>query len=145
MVGMWQATALCAAAPDGAGTDQIRQQLVSHFAAAVVHDDHAGIAAASAPDVTWTILSSSRVSGQRTGQDAVAGLADVFATYDVHIIVGAYTFGRDTVAVELHDTGSHDGQTLDQDVVNVLSLRDGEVANVEEHLADVSSFDAYFA
>lgn len=58
---------------------------------------------------------------------------------------GAYRFGRDTVAVELHDTGSHDGRTLDQDVVNMLNIRDGEVANVEEHLADVSSFDAYFA
>jgi hypothetical protein len=30
-------------------------------------------------------------------------------------------------------------------VVHVLNVRDGEVANVEEHLADVSSFDAYFA
>ena len=58
---------------------------------------------------------------------------------------GAYGFSRDTVAVELHDAGSHDGRTLDQDVVNVLNIRDGEVANVEEHLADVSSFDAYFA
>ena len=54
---------------------------------------------------------------------------------------GAYRFGRDTVAVELHDAGSHDGRTRDQDVVNVLNIRDG----VEEHLADVSSFDAYFA
>jgi uncharacterized protein len=58
---------------------------------------------------------------------------------------GAYRFGRDTVAVELHDTVSHDGRTLDQDVVNMLNIRDGEVANVEEHLADVSSFDAYSA
>jgi ketosteroid isomerase-like protein len=58
---------------------------------------------------------------------------------------GAYRFGRDTVAVEPHDTGSHDGRTLDQDAVNVLNIRDGEVANVEEHLANVSSFDAYFA
>jgi len=58
---------------------------------------------------------------------------------------GAYRFSRDTVAVEPHDTGSHDDRTLDQDVVNMLNIRDGEVANVEEHLADVSSFDAYFA
>ena len=49
---------------------------------------------------------------------------------------GAYRFGRDTVAVELHDTGSHDGRIRDQDVVNVLNVRDGE---------DVSSFDACFA
>lgn len=146
MVGMWRATALCAAAPDDcAETDQIRQQVVGHFAAAFVHDDPVGIAAASTPDITWTIPGSSRVSGQRTGRDAVAALANDFATYDVHITVGAYTFGRDTVAVELHDTGSHDGQTLDQNVVNVLSIRNGEVANVEEHLADVSAFDAYFA
>jgi hypothetical protein len=26
-----------------------------------------------------------------------------------------------------------------------LNIRDGEAATVEEHLADVSSFDAYFA
>jgi uncharacterized protein len=57
----------------------------------------------------------------------------------------AYRFGRDTVAVELHDTGSHDARTLDQDVVNVLNIRDGEVANDEGHLAHVSSFDACFA
>ena len=59
---------------------------------------------------------------------------------------GAYGFSRDTVAVELHDAGSRDDRTLDQDVVKMLNIRDGEVANVEEHLADVSSFDdAYFA
>jgi hypothetical protein len=58
---------------------------------------------------------------------------------------GADRFGRDTVAVELHDMGSHDDRTLDQDVVNMLNSCDGEVANIEEHLADVSSFDAYFA
>lgn len=49
---------------------------------------------------------------------------------------GAYRCGRDTVAVELRDTGSHDGRIRDQDVVNVLNIRDGE---------DVSSFDACFA
>jgi ketosteroid isomerase-like protein len=34
---------------------------------------------------------------------------------------------------------------LDQNVVNVLSIRDGKIASVAEHLADVTSLDTYFS
>jgi hypothetical protein len=54
------------------------------------------------------------------------------ASYELHVIASAYKFGRDSVAVELHDSGSRDDRTVGQDVVNVLSIRNGEVANVDE-------------
>jgi hypothetical protein len=37
---------------------------------------------------------------------------------------------------------SSDARTLDQDEVNVMNVCDGDIATVEEHLADVSPFDA---
>jgi ketosteroid isomerase-like protein len=133
-----------AASPgDNAMTDQ--QRIVSQFATAFLHDDHAGIAANTTPDITWTIPGTSKVSGLTSGRDGVIGLADTFTDYEVHITLRAMTFGLDTVAVELHDTGNHNGQVLDQDVVNVLTIRDGKIASVTEHLADISSFDAYLA
>ena len=130
---------------DTALTDQQRQDIVSHFASAIVHDDHPGIAASTTPDITWTIPGTSSISGQTSGQTAVMNLADILSRHELHITVRGYTFGRDTVAVELHDTGNHDGVTLDQDVVNVLTIRDGKIASVTANFADVASFDAYFA
>ena len=73
------------------------------------------------------------------------GLADVLAQYDLHIAVQGMTFGTDTVAVKLHDSGQHNGKTLDQDVVNVLTIRDGKVASVSANLSNVGAFDTYFS
>ncbi|MCV7423493.1 nuclear transport factor 2 family protein [Mycobacterium yunnanensis] len=134
------------ASPGNPGlTDQQRQQIVSAFATAVVHDDHAGIAATAAPDIVWTIPGESVVSGQVSGVDAVAKLADVLAQYGLRIEVQGFAYGVDTVAVRLHDSGERNGKTLDQDVVNVLTIRNGKVANVAANLADVDQFDAYFS
>ncbi|MCU1680659.1 MAG: hypothetical protein JWQ81_1398 [Amycolatopsis sp.] len=126
-------------------TDPERQAIVSRFATAFTHDDHAGIAANSAANITWTIPGTSAVSGERRGVNAVIHLADVLAQYELHISVQAFTFGTDTVAVELRDSGSHNGKTLDQDVVNVLTIRDGKIASADGNLANVNSFDAYFS
>jgi ketosteroid isomerase-like protein len=135
-----------AAAPGDPGlTDQQRQAIVSAFATAIVRDDHAGIAANAAPDIVWTIPGSSVISGRTSGIDAVIRLADVLAQYGLHISVQGSSYGVDTVAVRLHDSGEHDGKTLDQNVVNVLTIRDGKVTNVAANLTDVDAFDAYFS
>jgi uncharacterized protein len=135
-----------AASPNGAApTDQQRQAIVSAFATAFVHDDHAGITANATPDIVWTIPGTSLVSGRMSGVAAVTRLADVLAQYGLDISVQGMTFGSDTVAVKLHDSGEHNGKTLDQDVVNVLTIRDGKVASVSANLSDVSAFDDYFS
>lgn len=144
---LWAATSAGAIASPGdtATKDQERQAIVGAFAAAFLHDDHEGIAANTAPDVTWTIPGSSKVSGLMHGRAEIIGLADTLDAYEVRVTLQAITFGLDTVAVELHDTGDHNAKTLDQNVVNVLTIRDGKIASVAEHLADVVSFDAYFS
>ena len=135
-----------AASPDDdALTTQRQQAIVSAFATAIVHDDHAGIAEHATPDIVWTIPGTSVVSGQATGIDGVTRLADTFAQYGLHISPQGFAFGRDTVAVKLHDTGEHNGKRLDQDVVNVLTIRDDKISEVTAHFADVSSFDSYFS
>jgi ketosteroid isomerase-like protein len=135
-----------AAAPGDEGlTTQRQQAIVSAFAAAIVHDDHMGIVAHATPDITWTIPGSSVVSGRATGIDEVTRLADTFAQYGLHITPMSLAFGRDTVAVTLHDTGEHTGKRLDQDVVNVLTIRDDKISDVTAHLTDIDSFDAYFS
>ena len=93
----------------------------------------------------WTIPGASAISGRATGIGDVIRLADTFAQYDLRISPKGYTFGLDTVAVILHDSGEHNGKWLDQDVVNVLVIRDNRIANVTATLTDVSSFDAYFS
>lgn len=130
---------------DDAPASQQQIAIVRAFATAVVHDDHAGIAENAAPDIVWTIPGDSEISGRATGIDDVIRLADTFAQYELHITPQGYTYGLDTVAVKLHDTGDHNGKRLDQDVVNVLSIRDGKVASVTATLTDISSFDAYFS
>src|SRR5262249_29830456 len=97
------------------------------------------------PDIVWTIPGTSVVSGQATGVGEVIRLADTFAEYGLHITPQGFAFGRDTVAVKLHDTGEHNGKRLDQDVVNVLTIRDDKIASVTANLADIGAFDAYFS
>lgn len=134
-----------AAAPDEGLTAQRQRAIVSAFATAIVQDDHAGIAAHATPDITWTIPGVNVISGGATGIDQVIRLADTFAQYGLHIAPLGLAFGRDTVAVTLHDTGEHNGKRLDQDVVNVLTIRDDKISDVTAHLTDIDSFDAYFS
>ncbi|SPM26668.1 hypothetical protein MTAB308_143 [Mycobacterium terramassiliense] len=132
------------AAPDDDQT-QRQRTIVGAFATAIVHDDHAGIAEHATPDIVWTIPGSSVVSGRATGIDDVTRLADTFAQYGLHISPQGLAFGRDTVAVTLHDTGEHNGKRLEQDVVNVLTIRGDKISEVTAHLTDIGSFDAYFS
>jgi hypothetical protein len=136
-----------AASPDEDATLTVQRQqaIVSAFATAILHDDHAGIAEHATPDIVWTIPGTSVVSGRVTGIDEVTRLADTFAQYGLHISLQGYAFGRDTVAVKLHDTGEHNGKRLDQDVVNVLAIREDKIESVTAHLTDISSFDTYFS
>lgn len=132
------------AAPDEPTTQQQRA-IVAAFASAIVHDDHAGIAEHATDDIAWTIPGSSVVSGRATGIGDITRLADTFAQYGLHISPQGFAFGRDTVAVTLHDTGEHNGKRLDQDVVNVLTIRGDKICEVTAHLTDIDSFDAYFS
>ncbi|OBI45412.1 hypothetical protein A5706_31545 [Mycobacterium sp. E796] len=134
-----------AAPDDEAATMQRQRAIVGAFATAIVHDDHADIAEHATPDIVWTIPGSSVVSGRATGIDDVTRLADTFAQYGLHITPQGFAFGRDTVAVTLHDTGEHNGVRLEQDVVNVLTIRGDKISEVTAHLTDIDSFDAYFS
>ena len=134
-----------AAPEDEAAATQRQRAIVGAFATAIVHDDHAGIAEHATPDIVWTIPGSSIVSGRAAGIEDVTRLADTFAQYGLHISPQGFAFGRDTVAVILHDTGEHNGRRLDQDVVNVLTIRDDKISDVTAHLTDIGSFDAYFS
>jgi uncharacterized protein len=134
-----------AAPDDEAGATQRQRAIVGAFATAIVNDDHAGIAEHATPDIIWTIPGSSVVAGRATGIDDVTRLADTFAQYGLHISPRGMAFGRDTVAVTLHDIGEHNGKRLEQDVVNVLTIRGDQISEVTAHLTDIGSFDAYFS
>jgi ketosteroid isomerase-like protein len=136
---------LAAAPDDEAVATQQQRAIVGAFATAIVHDDHAGIAEHATPDIVWTIPGSSVVSGRATGIGDITRLADMFAQYGLHISPQGFAFGRDTVAVTLYDTGEHNGKRLEQDVVNVLTIRDDKISDVTAHLTDIGSFDAYFS
>jgi uncharacterized protein len=138
-------TAISVATPDDVLTTQRQQAIVRAFAAAIVHDDHAEIAEYATPDIAWTIPGSSVVSGRANGVAEVTRLADTFAQYELHISPQGLAFGTDTVAVKLHDNGVHNGKKLDQDVVNVLTIRGDKISEVTAHLTDVDSFDSYFS
>ncbi|ODR03740.1 hypothetical protein AWC25_13875 [Mycobacterium sherrisii] len=141
----WLGTGGVSSAAPGDTTPQQQRTIVGAFASAIVHDDHAGIAEHATPDITWTIPGSSVVSGRAVGIGDVTRLADTFAQYGLQISPQGFAFGRDTVAVTLHDNGEHNGKRLDQDVVNVLTIRGDKISDVTAHLTDIDSFDAYFS
>lgn len=145
LASLWPGAVSAAAPGDETAITQQQRAIVGGFARAIVQDDHAGIAEHATPDIVWTIPGSSVVSGRAAGIGDVTRLADTFAQYGLHIEPRGFAFGSDTVAVTLHDTGEHNGRRLDQDVVNVLTIRDDKISNVTAHLTDVGAFDAYFS
>ena len=95
-------------------------------------------------DVVWTLPGRSTMSGEVRGRDGVARRLETVAGSGVNIDLRHVLYGRDDVAVLLHNTGERDGRVLDEQLITLLRLRDGRIYRAETLVSDVSMLNAFF-
>jgi len=95
-------------------------------------------------DMLWTFPGSSVISGEAHGVSGVMKRATTIASYGVHVEVGRPVYGHSGVAVFLHNTGSKNGRTLDEQLAAVFSFRDDKTARLDTFLSDVPMVKEFF-
>lgn len=100
---------------------------------AVLHDD-----------VVWVLAGDNAVSGEVRGVAAVFARFARLADYGVRIGIELITIGRDGAALIMHNTGEHDGRTLDEHLVSTMTIEDHQITRIDTYLSDLDMMNAYF-
>lgn len=96
-------------------------------------------------DVVWSLPGSSLVSGEALGVGGIIERAKHFAAFSLKIKILYVLFGRTGVALSLHNTGSHNGRTLDEHLTTVMQFEGDKVKRLDTFISDVNMLDSYFA
>jgi ketosteroid isomerase-like protein len=118
--------------------------LASEFRSAQIPGDRARLSELLHPDVVWVLAGDNAVSGEARGIAAVLARFDQLAGYGVHIDIQQITIGREGAALIMHNTGEHDGQTLDEHLVSTMTIEDERITRIDTYLSDLDMMDAYF-
>jgi ketosteroid isomerase-like protein len=117
---------------------------VSDFHRAVSTGDWDLLRETLTPDVTWSFPGENLISGVATGIDEVIAKAKLIGSYGVSIELEHVLHGRDTVAVQLHNTARRGDLVLDEHLATFCTLRDGRIATADTHLSDLPGMNAFF-
>jgi ketosteroid isomerase-like protein len=124
-------------------TPEDRLALAQAFAVALSTLDTDALRRLCTEDVHWTVPGDGPVGGRIEGAEGIIAFQRVLHDHAVRTDVRQIFHGRDSLLALLHDSGEHDGKRLDVDIALVLRLRNGRIAAIDGHLADVSAFAAY--
>ena len=100
-----------------------------------------------AEDAVWNSPGTGVISGPSEGRDAIlATFGELFTRSNGTFTVKATEFmGGDQRVVALHHVhGERDGKVLDEDQVNVFTIEDGVVHEVQQFVADSAADDAFW-
>ncbi|HVN00598.1 MAG TPA: nuclear transport factor 2 family protein [Caulobacteraceae bacterium] len=125
-------------------TDAERKRIAEGWIRLARTRDPALLDALLTEDVVWTLPGRSTMSGEVRGRDGVARRLETVAGSGVNIDLRHVLYGRDDVAVLLHNTGERDGRVLDEQLITLLRLRDGRIYRAETLVSDVSMLNAFF-
>ena len=95
-------------------------------------------------DVIWSIPGSSLVSGEAHGVKGIIERASHFAAYSVNIEILHVVFGYTGVALLLHNTGAHNGKTLDEHLTTVIHRHGDRIKRLDTYISDVDMLNNYF-
>jgi ketosteroid isomerase-like protein len=95
-------------------------------------------------NVVWTLPGDNAVSGDVSGIEGVFERFAALARYEVRISIEHVAVNSRGVALILHNTGSHQGRTLDEYLVSVVTIEDGKAASLDTYLTDIRGMNAYF-
>jgi ketosteroid isomerase-like protein len=118
--------------------------VAEEFRAAQVAGDETRLRAVLSEDVVWVLAGDNTVSGEARGIPAVFARFERLAHYGVHIGIKHITIGRDGAALIMHNTGEHEGRTLDEHLVSAMAITDGKIVRIDTYLSDLNMMNAYF-
>jgi ketosteroid isomerase-like protein len=125
-------------------TPDQKLQLAKTFLSVLSKPDQNLVKSIVVEDMIWTFPGSSVISGEAHGVTGVMKRATTIASYGVHVELGRPVYGHSGVAVFLHNTGSKNGQMLDEHLAAVFSFRDDKIARLDTFLSDVPMVKEFF-
>lgn len=118
--------------------------VAEEFRAAQLAGDRTRLRDVLSEDVIWVLAGDNTVSGEARGVAAVFARFDQLVHYGVHIGIEHITVGRDGAALIMHNTGEHNGRTLDEHLVSTMTVTDRTIVRIDTYLSDLDMMNAYF-
>ena len=125
--------------------DEDKKRIAESFLAGLRGLDAEILGGIMTEDVTSELPGESLVSGVANGVSGIINRARTLAKYKVSIALLYILYGRDCVAIQLHNTGSSGGRVLDEHLTTVLFLREGRAWRLVTAISDVPMLNAYFS
>jgi ketosteroid isomerase-like protein len=120
------------------------KEILGKYNAATRAGDGAMLSSIMTENVVWSIPGTSVVSGEARGVDAILKRSKIFAEHEVNMELLHVLYGYRDVALSLHNTGKHEGRSLDEHLTTVLLFQDGKISQINTYMSDVSMLGVYF-
>ena len=129
-------------------TDQTPAAVTASYFDALGRGDVPAAMALLSPDVVWHQPGSNRFSGDHAGLDGVGsllgGMMEASAGTFQLAVAGSAMVNGDYVAVPVRFSGRHPGSSMDMSGVDLLTVRDGKIADVRLFSEDGEAEDAFW-
>lgn len=126
-------------------TEEEKKTIATSFIAGLRARDAGILEAIMTKDVIWSLPGSSVVSGEARGVKGIIDRAHHFAGYSLDIEILHVVYGYAGVALLLHNTGKHNGKTLDEYLTTVIQLDGDRIKRLDTYISDVKMLNEYFA
>ena len=121
-----------------------KKTLATQFVKGLQTQDGALLRLIMVQDVVRSLPGKSLMSGEAHGVDAILKRTQILRSYGVSIAIEYVLFGSADVALALHNTGTKDGQILDEHLTSVLLLDGERIQRVNTYISDVGMLNEYF-
>jgi uncharacterized protein len=125
-------------------TEEEKRAIATSFIAGLRARDARMLEVIMTKDVVWSIPGASVGSGEAHGVKGIIERANQFAEYSVNIEILYVIYGYTGVALLLHNTGKHNGKTLDEHLTTVIQLDADRIKRLDTYISDVKMLNEYF-
>lgn len=123
-------------------------QVIESYFQALAEGRIPDVMAAFDANIAWHQPGANRFSGIKQGPEAVGamigGMMEVSQGSFKLEVTGPLMVNGDTVAVPVHFSGQREGATLDQDGIDLMTVRGGKVVEVKLFSSDPAQEDAFW-
>jgi hypothetical protein len=103
--------------------ESIKTELGEQFLIALRSHDWELMRTIMAPDVVWSLLGSSRISGEALGVDAVIARCQLITSYGLNFGLEHVLYGQFGLALSLNNTAQRGDLALDEHLAPVFLAR----------------------
>jgi ketosteroid isomerase-like protein len=125
-------------------TEDEKQIVARNFITGLSSGDRSLLSDTLTEDVVWSIPGATIMSGEAHGVDAILARSANFKRFNVTIQIEHVVYGLKDVALHLHNTGTHEGNVLDERLTTVCRLRGKKIERLDTFITDVPMLNAYF-